>query len=61
VEIDELVAGVADRRGPISFLDVHVENVQADPAVASDVLGERERLIATVEEVRLEAVEWLEP
>ena len=61
VEIDQLVAGVADGRGPISFLDVHVEDVQADPAVASDILGECERLIATVEEVRLEAVEWLEP
>src|SRR6266545_5601154 len=57
VEIDELVAGVSDRGGPIRFLDIHVEDVQADAAIASDVFGERERLIATVEEVRLEAVE----
>jgi hypothetical protein len=61
MEVDELVAGVADRGGPVRFLDVHVEDVQADATVAADVLGERERLVRTVEEVGLEAVKRLEP
>ena len=59
VEVDELVAGRSDRGGPVRFLDVHVEDVEADAAIAADVLSEGERLVAAVQEVRLEAVKRL--
>ena len=60
VEVDEVVAGVADRLRPVGLLDVHVEDVERDAAVAADVLGQRDGLVGAVEEVGLEAVERLE-
>ena len=60
MEVDELVAGRSDRGGPVRFLDVHVEDVEADAAIAADVLREGERLVTAVQEVRLEAVQRLE-
>ena len=39
---------------------VHVEGVQADAAVRSDRLGQGKRLIVSVNEIGLEAVQWLD-
>src|SRR5215207_1059781 len=61
VEVDQVVARVADRLGPVRLLDVHVEDVERHAAVAADVLGQRDGLVGAVEEVRLEAVERFEP
>ena len=45
----------------VGFLDVHVERVEGHAAVAADRVGQRQRLLAAVQEVRLEAVERLQP
>ena len=60
VEVDEQVAGVPDRLRPVGLLDVHVEDVERDAAVAADVLGHRDGLVGAVDEVGLEAVERLD-
>ena len=60
VEVDQPVAGVADRLAPVGLLHVHVEDVERDAAVAADGLGHRDGLVGAVDEVGLEAVERLD-
>ena len=60
VEVGQVVAGVADGLPPVGLLDVHVEDVERDAAVAADLLRHRNRLVGAVDEVGLEAVERLD-
>ena len=60
MEVGEPVARGADRAQQVGLLDVHVERVERHAAVAADLLGQRQRLLAAVEEVGLEAVQRLQ-
>jgi len=60
VEVDEATLRGADGLVHVALLDVQVEHVEADAAVGPDFLGQQQRLVVAVEEVRLEAVERLE-
>ena len=51
---------IAERLEQIGFLDVHVKQVQADAAVRADLVGQRQGLVAAVDQVGLEAVQRLD-
>ena len=60
VEVDQAITGGADRGQQVGLLDVHVERVERHAAVTADGVGQRQRLVAAVEEVGLEAVQRLQ-
>ena len=57
MEVGEPRADGADRLEQVDLLDVHVEAVEAHPDIGPDGVGQRQGLLAAVDEVRLEAVQ----
>src|SRR5215213_1693009 len=61
VEVDQLVADEADRRGLVLLLDIHVEGVQQRADCRGiDAVDDLHRLRSGVEEAGLEAIERLD-
>ena len=61
VKAVQAVGTSAKCAGPVSFLQIHVENIEANPAVGAGGFGQCVSLIRPIDEIGLEAVDGLNP